>query len=52
MSEAYCVSQKRLSLKPCCKSGNSPFESRCLTTFKAMMGSIIFHKMHVREIGR
>ena len=51
MSETNCVSQERLSLKPCCKSYISPFESRCLTKF---LGYDVFHNLHkirVREIG-
>ena len=51
MSDTNCVSQERLSLKPCCKSNISPFESMCLTKFEAMMCSMTLHKIHVREIG-
>ena len=51
MSDTNCVSQERLSLKPCCKSYISPFESRCLTKFEAMMCSMTLHRIHVREIG-
>ena len=51
MSDTNCVSQERLSLKPCCKSYIGPFESRCLTKFEALMCSMTLHTIHVREIG-
>ena len=51
MSDTNCVSQERPSLQSCCKSYISPFESRCLTRYEAMMCSMTLHKIHVREIG-
>ena len=49
MRDTDCVSQEGLSLKPSCKSYISPFESRCLTTFEAMMCSMTLHKIHVKK---
>ena len=52
MSESNCVSQERLSLKPCGKSYINLFEPKCLTTFEAMVCSVTLNKIHVREMGR
>ena len=50
--EANCVSQERISLKPCCRSYIRQLVSRCFARFEAMMCSITLHKIHVREICR
>lgn len=50
--EANCVSQKHLSLKPCCNSYIRSLLSRCFTTLEAMRYPVTLHKIHVMEIGR